>query len=80
MKMKITSPAVFPLWGTEDSEIKVPSVENPELTNCLSLKPGVGQNIAMHASPTARNNLLVLISTSLILSLSFLFRFVCFCF
>ena len=43
-----------PHWATEDAEIKVPSVENPELTNVLpALKPGVGQNIATHASPTS---------------------------
>ena len=38
-----------------DTEIKVSSTENPELTNVLPLKPGVGQNIATHESPTARN-------------------------
>ena len=32
-----------------------PSVESPELTNVLPLKPQVGQNVAVHASPTARN-------------------------
>ena len=32
----------------------VPSVENPELTNILPLKPGVGQNTDTHASPVAR--------------------------
>ena len=41
------------VW-TADTEIKVPSVEAPELT-CYPLKPGVGQNVATHASPTARN-------------------------
>ena len=35
-------------------KIKVPYVENPELWNFLPLKPGVGQSIAVHASPTAR--------------------------
>ena len=29
-------------WYTADAEIKVSSVENPELTNVLPLKPGVG--------------------------------------
>lgn len=33
------------LWGTADAGIKVPSVQNPEQTNVLCLKPGVGQNI-----------------------------------
>ena len=32
-----------------------PHAENPDLLKVLSLKPGVGQNIAMHASPTVRN-------------------------
>ena len=31
-----------------------PSVENPELSKVLPPKPGVGQNIAMHASAAAR--------------------------
>ena len=39
---------------TVGAEIKVPCVKNLELWNCLPLKPGVGQSIAMHASPTAR--------------------------
>ena len=49
-------------WGTAVAEIKVSSVESPELTNVLPLKPGGGQNIAKLASPTARNFFLVLIS------------------
>ena len=35
------------------SAVEVPSAESPELSKILSLKPGVGQNIALHASPTA---------------------------
>ena len=35
--------------------MKVLSAENPKLSAVLSLKPGVGQNIAKHASPTAGN-------------------------
>ena len=50
-------------WGAADAEIKVPSVENPELANVLPLKPGVDENIAMHALPTARNFFFVLILT-----------------
>ena len=50
----------FPEKDTVGAEIKVPYVENPELWNVLSLKPGVGQNIAMHASPTARKVSIVL--------------------
>ena len=52
------------------AEIKV-FVENPELTNVLPLKPGIGQNITIHVSPTARNFFLVLISTFLFHSPSF---------
>ena len=37
------------------AEIKVPSVEKPVLPKVLPLRPGVGQNIAVHASSTARN-------------------------
>ena len=47
---------------TAYAEIKIPSVENMEPTNVLPLKSGLGQNIAMHASPTARKFFLVLIS------------------
>ena len=59
-------------WGTVDTEIKVPYVENPELTNVLPLKSGEGQYVALHALPTARNYFLVLISTFLVHSPSFL--------
>ena len=55
--------STLPQWVTADAEIKVPSVENPELTHVLPLKLGVGQNLSMHASPAARNFLNVLIST-----------------
>ena len=41
--------------GTADAEIKDPSVENPGLKCSPSLKSRVGQNIALHASPTAKN-------------------------
>ena len=40
--------------------MKVPCVEIPELTSVLS---GVGQNIVVYASPTAREFLLVLMPT-----------------
>ena len=39
--------------GVLRTEIKVPSIENPELTKVLLSKPGVSQSIALHASPTA---------------------------
>ena len=38
-----------------DAEIKVPSVENQELANVIRLRKGVGQNIAMHASPSVKS-------------------------
>jgi len=37
-----------PVAAAADEQMKIPSVENPELTNVL-FKPGVGQNIAMRA-------------------------------
>ena len=36
-----------------DLEIQVPTVENLALLNVLHLTPGVGQNVAIHASPIA---------------------------
>ena len=39
------------------------SVGNPELTNVFTLKRGAGHNIAVDASPTARNVFFVIIST-----------------
>ena len=46
-----------PQQGTVDAEIKIPSVENlePLMSVVLPLKPGVGQNAAMHVSRTVRN-------------------------
>ena len=38
-----------------DAEIKVYSVENTGRLKVFPLKPGVGKNIDMHASPTTRN-------------------------
>ena len=49
--------------ATADAEIKVPSVENPELANVLALNPGVGQNIVTRCSRTAKNFFFDLIST-----------------
>lgn len=69
---------------TADAELKVPSIENPELMTVLLLTPGVRQNyIATHALSTARVIFLVLTSTFLVRSfllqiLSILFD--CFCF
>ena len=36
-----------------DHKLRSRLLRNPELANVIPLKPGVGQNIAMHASPTA---------------------------
>ena len=56
-----------PQWGTADAEIKDLSVQNSELKVSLlrlgAWKPGVGQNTAMHASPTPRHFFLELVST-----------------
>ena len=41
-------------WGTAHTEIKVTLPERPVLSEVLLLKPEVGQNIVMHASPTDR--------------------------
>ena len=49
-------PLFVPQWGTEDAEIRVPSVENPELTNVLL-------ETTVRASPTARNFATVAFST-----------------
>ena len=47
-------------------KLRTPSVDNPELTHVLSLKPGVSQNIAMHVLPPDRNVFPVLISAFLV--------------
>ena len=41
----------FPMHA--DLEIQVPTVENLTQSSVLHLRPGVGQNVAMHASPIA---------------------------
>ena len=51
-----------PQWGTEKQKGSL--CWGPRADNFLPLKPGVGQNIATHASPTARNFSLVLILLS----------------
>ena len=55
-------------------KLRCPLSCEPSATNVLPLKPGVGQNIAMHASPTTRNFFLVLISTFSVRLSSFLFK------
>ena len=42
-----------------DIEIQVPTVENLAQSNVLHLRPGIGQNVAMHASPIAINDKLL---------------------
>ena len=44
-------------------KLRSSSIGNPELTNVFPLKRGAGQNIAVDASPTARNVFSVIIST-----------------
>ena len=46
-----TVTVLLPQWGTADAEIKVPSVENTELTTVLPSKSGGRQDIAMVARP-----------------------------
>ena len=58
-----------------DAEIKVSSVENPELTTVFPLKPGLGQIIATHVSSISRNFLPVLISVTPLHSLFFPSKF-----
>ena len=52
--------------------IKVHSVENPDLTDVLLLKPGVGHAVHTQASLTSTNFVLVLIFTIMVHSPSFL--------
>ena len=44
--------------GTADAEIKVPSVENAELSKAFPLGHGLGHDTGIHASPTAENSVL----------------------
>ena len=60
-----------PQWGTAGAEIKAPAAENLELSKVLSFQAGVGQNIALRASPAAGNTIL-LICTFPFYSTSFL--------
>ena len=46
-------PILTPRCDTTDTEIMVPSAENPQLSKVSSFKPGVGQDKALHASPAA---------------------------
>ena len=46
---------VSPQRGTADAEIKVDSAESSKFPQVLPLMPGIGRNIAVHVSPTAKN-------------------------
>lgn len=46
-------------WDTANTEIKVSSAENLNLSKFLSFKPVVGKNIAMHALSAARTAALI---------------------
>ena len=59
-----------------DAEIKVPLLRTQSCER-FRLKPGVGQNTALHTSPAAWNFLLVLISTLLVHSSTLLFSTAC---
>ena len=65
-------PLKSPECGTADAEIKDASVDQ-QSSKVLPIEPGVGQNISLHASPTARDFFLELISTFLVHSSSLLF-------
>ena len=56
--------------GTTETESKVLSTENLHPSKVPSFKPAVGQNIAVHASPTAMDPAFI-ISASSVLSTSF---------
>ena len=56
--------------GTTDAEIKVPSKDNLELSKALSLKPGAGPSLDLHAWAAAKNAAF-LISAFLVHSTSF---------
>ena len=43
-------------WGWGAADTKIPSAENPQLSKVLSVKPAVGQNVALHALPTVKNS------------------------
>ena len=51
-----------------DLEIQVPTVENLAQSNVLHLRPGVGQNVAMHAAPIAINDKSTVTVSSLFVS------------
>ena len=43
------------LWATRGAEIQLVFAENPKLSKIPSFEPTVDENIALHASPAARN-------------------------
>ena len=46
---------VSPQRGTADAEINVDSAESSKFPQVLPLMPGIGRNVAVHVSPTAKN-------------------------
>ena len=44
------------MGGTADAGITVSSAENPEFSQVLSFKLGVGQNIALRVSPAVEDS------------------------
>ena len=53
--------------------MKVPCAENPGLSKVLSLRPGVDQNVALDASPTARNIIILILISALLVPFSSFF-------
>lgn len=49
---------VFMNYTSKKAELIVPSTGNPELSKAPSLKPWIGQNIALHAFLAAKNSAL----------------------
>ena len=67
--------ALIPLSHIADTHVSIPFAESPELSNVPSGKPGVGQNLALHASPAARNS--AFLHDSVVFLKRILFRFLC---
>ena len=56
-------------------DIKLPSVQNPELSKFLSVQPVLGQNIDLNAPPAARKSLLLIFTFPFPSASSFFFFF-----
>ena len=65
VRSSLNPPTYRPASGTADAELKVPFAENSEKLKVLSLKPGVGEDIALHALHTAMNAVLLVFAFSI---------------